>query len=67
MIKMILEISILLLLGNETRHNLDAGGRRLKVQIGEIKPTFQLSLDYYLLDLLLASLIFRIMSQDFRC
>lgn len=67
MIKMILEISILLLLGNETRHNLDAGCRRLKVQIGEIKPTFQLSLDYYLLDLLLASLIFRIMSQDSRC
>lgn len=31
MIKMILEISILLFLGNETRHDLDAGGRGLKV------------------------------------
>lgn len=38
MIKMILEIYIVLLLGNETRHGLDAGGRGLKVQIGKIKP-----------------------------
>lgn len=35
---MILEISILLLLGDETRHDLDAGGHGLKVQIGKIKP-----------------------------
>lgn len=38
MSKMILEISILLLLGDETRHDLDAGGHGLKVQIGKIKP-----------------------------
>lgn len=35
MIKMILEIYIVLFLGNETRHGL---GRGLKVQIGKIKP-----------------------------
>lgn len=35
---MILEIYILLLHGNESRHDLDVGGRGLNVQISKIKP-----------------------------